>query len=151
MQLPAGDVSVALEELTRLFRRLAPPSELSLTAAATLDSLDRRGPARLTDLAVEQGVSQPAMTQLITRLQDAGLAARLPDPDDGRVVLVHITDAGRAQLANRRALRTERLSALLDRLTEAERHALTDALPAITALTRLAANAGRAHPERSTT
>ncbi|MPZ83776.1 MAG: MarR family transcriptional regulator [Actinophytocola sp.] len=151
MQLPAGDVSVALEELTRLFRRLAPLSGLSLTAAATLSSLDRRGPARLTELAVQEGVSQPAMTQLITRLQDAGLAGRLPDPDDGRVVRVHITDAGRAQLAHRRAVRTERLATLLDRLTAPEQEKLTAALPAITALTRLAAEPGRAEPERSTT
>jgi DNA-binding MarR family transcriptional regulator len=133
----AAEISVTFEELVRFYRRLSPATGLSATAAATLFSLDRRGPARLTELAVQEGVSQPAMTQLITRLQDAGLAERAPDPGDGRVVRVHITDAGRAKLRHRRAVRTTKLASLLDRLTVAEREALTAALPALTALTRL--------------
>jgi len=136
-------MSVAFEELLRLFRRLSPATGLSLTAAATLSNLERRGPARLTDLATQQGVSQPAMTQLVTRLQDAGLVVRAPDPDDGRVVLVHVTDAGRAELVDRREVRTSRLGALLDQLPADERAALYAALPAIESLTRLAAE-----PER---
>jgi len=140
MHVDAADVSVALEELLRLFRRMSPAGALSLTAAATLSSLDRRGPARLTELAVEQGVSQPAMTQLVTRLQDTGLARRAPDRDDGRVVRVHITEAGQAELTRRRDIRTARLEALLVRLTDGEQAALAAALPAIDALTRLAAD-----------
>jgi len=136
-------MSLAFEELLRLFRRLSPATGLSLTAAATLSNLERRGPARLTDLATQQGVSQPAMTQLVTRLQDAGLVVRAPDPDDGRVVLVHVTDAGRAELVDRREVRTSRLGALLDQLPADERAALYAALPAIESLTRLAAE-----PER---
>ena len=67
-----------------------------MTAAATLASLERLGPQRLTDLAAREGVTQPAMTQLITRLEEAGLARREASPDDGRVVLVAITErAGR--------------------------------------------------------
>ncbi|HEY7591571.1 MAG TPA: MarR family transcriptional regulator [Actinophytocola sp.] len=133
----AAEISVAFEELVRLYRRLNPAGGLSATAAATLSSLDRRGPARLTELAVQEGVSQPAMTQLITRLQDAGLARRSPDPADGRVVRVHITDAGRAELRHRRAVRTTRLATLLERLTEPDQEALSAALPAFAALTRL--------------
>ena len=136
-------MSLAFEELLRLFRRLSPATGLSLTAAATLSNLERRGPARLTDLATQQGVSQPAMTQLVTRLQDAGLVVRAPDPDDGRVVLVHVTDAGHAELVDRREVRTSRLGALLDQLPADERAALYAALPAIESLTRLAAE-----PER---
>lgn len=139
MDADAGELSAAFEELLRLFRRLSPATGLSLTAAATLSNLERRGPARLTDLATQQGVSQPAMTQLITRLQDAGLVERVPDPGDGRVVLVHVTDAGRAELTSRREVRTSRLAALLDRLTADERAALSSALPAIESLTRLTA------------
>jgi DNA-binding MarR family transcriptional regulator len=134
-----AELSVALEELVRFFRRLSPDTGLSLTAAATLASLDRNGPARLTELAAQQGVTQPAMTQLVTRLQDAGLAERRADPDDGRVVLVHITDAGRAELLRRRAVRTDRLGTLFDQLSAADRAALVAALPAIGALIYLAA------------
>lgn len=137
MHSAVPDLSVTFEELVRLFRRLSPDTALSLTAAATLSSLDRYGPARLTELAVQQGVTQPAMTQLVTRLQEAGLAERRPDPDDGRVVRVHVTDAGRLELGRRRRVRTERLGSLFDRLADDHQSALVDALPALNALSRL--------------
>src|SRR5262245_2508607 len=131
------ELSLAIEELVRFFRRLSPDTGLSLTAAATLSSLDRNGPARLTDLAVQQGVTQPAMTQLVTRLQEAGLAERRPDPEDGRVVLVHVTNAGREELSRRRAVRTDRLGSVFDRLTGDQQAALVAALPALDALPRV--------------
>lgn len=137
MHSAVPELSVALEELVRLFRRLSPDTGLSLTAAATLSSLDRNGPARLTELAVRQGVTQPAMTQLVTRLQDAAWAQRRPDPADGRVVRVHITDAGRAELARRRSIRTERLGALFDQLPAEQQAALVTAMPAIVTLTHM--------------
>ena len=130
----AAAVAAVLERLIGLFRSLSPASGLSLTAAATLATLERSGPARLTWLAVREGVTQPAMTQLVARLEDAGLAARAADPADGRVVQVRITADGRAMLAGRRAVRAERLAGLLERLSPAEREALAVALPAMDAL-----------------
>jgi DNA-binding MarR family transcriptional regulator len=134
----AAEVAAALERLTRLVRRLSPPAEYSLTAAATLATLERSGPCRLTDLAAREGVTQPAMTQLISRLQAAGLVGRAPDPHDGRVVLVHITDEGRTSLAHRRSGRAERLAGVLARLSSEEREALLAALPAMDSVARLA-------------
>jgi DNA-binding MarR family transcriptional regulator len=138
----AAGVAATLERLIGLFRSLSPASGLSLTAAATLATLERSGPSRLTWLATREGVTQPAMTQLIARLEDAGLVERAADPADGRVVQVRITDDGRAMLAGRRAVRAERLAGLLDRLSPDEREALAAALPAMDAL----ANAQRAEP-----
>ncbi|HEY0933410.1 MAG TPA: MarR family transcriptional regulator, partial [Trebonia sp.] len=103
MDTPTGTVTPAalaaglatdLERIVGLFRSLIPPNGLSMTAAATLASLERLGPQRLTVLAAREGVTQPAMTQLITRLEDSGLARREASPADGRVVLVAITEAG---------------------------------------------------------
>src|SRR5213078_281524 len=113
----ATGVTAALERLIGLFRSLSPPDGLSLTATATLATLERSGPRRLTALAVSEGVTQPAMTQLIARLQDAGLVRREADPADGRVVQVRVTDQGRDMLARRRAVRAERLAVILDRIS----------------------------------
>lgn len=129
----AADVAAGLERLVGLIRWLSPPG-LSLTTGATLATLDRSGPSRLTALAANEGVTQPAMTQLVGRLEVAGLAVRTADPGDGRVVRVQITDAGRELLARRRAARAARLSALLTRLSQADQDALAAALPAINAL-----------------
>jgi DNA-binding MarR family transcriptional regulator len=126
----AGD----LERVVRLFRSLIQPSDMSMTAAATLGTLERDGPSKLTTLAVREGVTQPAMTQLISRLQDAGLAQREADPADGRVVQVRITDEGKATLARRRARRAELLAGVLAQLSAEHRAALAAALPALDAL-----------------
>jgi len=130
----AAGIAAGMERLVRLFRSINTADGLSLTAAATLATLERSGPCRLTSLAAGEGVTQPAMTQLIARLQDAGLADRAADPHDGRVVQVGITDQGRALLARRRAARAERLALILDRLGPGELAALEAALPAIDAL-----------------
>jgi len=130
----AAGVAAVLERLIGLFRSLSPASGLSLTAAATLATLERSGPARLTWLATREGVTQPAMTQLVARLEDAGLVGRAADPADGRVVQVRITADGRAMLAGRRAVRAERLAGLLERLSPDEQEVLAAALPAMDAL-----------------
>ncbi|MGH3248921.1 MAG: MarR family winged helix-turn-helix transcriptional regulator, partial [Trebonia sp.] len=67
-------------------------------------------------------------------LEDAGLVRREASPEDGRVVLVVITDEGRTTLARRRAGRTERLSGILAQLGPDHRAALAAALPALDAL-----------------
>jgi DNA-binding MarR family transcriptional regulator len=130
----AAGVAAGVERLIGLFRSLSPPDGLSLTAAATLATLGRSGPRRLTALAVQEGVTQPAMTQLIARLQDSGLVCREADPADGRVVQVRLTDQGQDMLARRRAVRAERLAAILARISPEDQAALGAALPAIDAL-----------------
>jgi DNA-binding MarR family transcriptional regulator len=130
----AGGLAAGLERVVGLLRSLIQPNALSMTAAATLATLERGGPCRLTVLAVREGVTQPAMTQLISRLSEAGLVCREADPADGRVVQVAITDAGRATLARRRAVRAERLAGMLAQLSPEHRAALAAALPALDAL-----------------
>jgi DNA-binding MarR family transcriptional regulator len=142
----AAGVAAALERLLGLFRWLSPPTGLSLTAAATLATLERAGPCRLTMLADREAVTQPAMTQLVARLQEAGLVTRSADPTDGRVVQVRITGAGRAVLAERRAVRAGRLAGMLADLSAADRATLAAALPVMDTLVA----AQRAGPLAST-
>jgi DNA-binding MarR family transcriptional regulator len=96
------DLSVA--DLEALVLRLGSVTSfrdgLSRTAAATLSRLATSGAARLTDLAVAEGVSQPSMSSLIARLVDQGLARREPDPDDARAVRLSLTLAGTALVAS---------------------------------------------------
>jgi DNA-binding MarR family transcriptional regulator len=141
----AAGISAGVERLIGLVRSLSPADGLSLTAAATLANLERSGPRRLTGLAVQEGVTQPAMTQLIGRLQEAGLVRRETDPEDGRVVQVQLTEQGRNMLARRRAVRAERLAVILDRISAADRAALAAALPAIDALASAQRDATLSH------
>ena len=130
----AAALTTDLERIFGLFRSLSPASGLSITAAATLASIERLGPQRLTVLAAREGVTQPAMTQLISRLEESGLVRREASPEDGRVVLVVITDEGRAVLARRRSVRSDRMAAIIAQLDPEHRAALAIALPALDAL-----------------
>jgi len=132
----AGEVAAGLSRLLSLIRWLGAPG-MSLTSAATLNTLEQFGPCRLTVLAAREGVTQPAMTQMVSRLAEAGLVARCADPDDGRVVHVQLTDEGRDYVARRRAYRAERLSRLYSQLSKADQDALAAALPAMNALVSL--------------
>lgn len=133
----AGELGVALERVVALARVLNTANPMSRSASGTLATLARIGPTRLTALAAREGVTQPAMTQLVGRLQGSGLVTRETDPEDGRVVRVVITDAGRALIDARRAERTQKLAALLAQLTVEQRTALAAAIPALSALADL--------------
>jgi DNA-binding MarR family transcriptional regulator len=127
----------SFERLFALLRRLNPQQDLSLTAASTLRTLEACGPHRLSDLASAEGVTQPAMTQLVSRLERAGLAERRTDPADRRVVVVDIADAGRDLLRQRREARAGKLAALMAELGDADRTAIMAALPAFDRLADL--------------
>lgn len=126
-------------------RFLADRADLSASAAFTLNQVCREGPIRLTTLAAKEGVSQPSMTQLVQRLERAGLVSRLADPDDGRACLIAITDQGQALLNERKRMRRERLATLIATLTDEEQAALwLSSRVAFPLICQLAANAGGA-------
>ena len=140
MTMSAEDAAIAngFERLYEVLRRLTPRAELSLTAASTLWRLSHSGPQRLCDLNGPEGISQPAMTQLVTRLEREGLAKRGSDPADGRAVVVSVTDEGRAAVAHRQEGRAQALAGLLVGLSEEEYASIMAALPAIERLGELA-------------
>ena len=126
----------ALDEVTRFaIRQIATLREISFSAAATLSTLDSFGPCRLTELAGREGISQPSMTTMVSRLQRQGLVERQHDPSDGRIVLVAITGAGQDMLRRRRAGRVAFLSSLMGALDPAEQRALANAAPALRLMT----------------
>jgi DNA-binding MarR family transcriptional regulator len=110
---------------------------MSLTSAATLATLDRAGPRRITDLAVIEGVTQPAMTVLVRVMEESGLVERRGDPSDKRVTLVCLTEAGASYVRARRQAGVQAYAGLIDKLTDGEVEALVAALPALRRLAEL--------------
>lgn len=107
-----------------------------------LNRLVHEGPARLTTLACLEGISQPAMTQMIQRLERQGWVERSSDPDDGRAAVVTLADHGRAKLDERRDVRRGRLADLLETLSSEDEFSLSLAAQvALPILRRLNANA----------
>jgi DNA-binding MarR family transcriptional regulator len=133
MSLRLSEVStlaVGIDRLARWLTREAPRS-LSLSTLSALARLESEGPLRVSDLTEREALTQPGMTLLVKRLAEAGLAERVPDPTDRRAVLVRVTDAGRALLADRRDARARILRDRLVQLDEHDRDLLMAALPAI--------------------
>ncbi len=130
-------MAAVIGAFTRMNIRLPAVQRLSFTTLSVLHTLATSGPKRLSELTASEQVTQPAITQIVTKLEREGLVERRPDPSDGRAVLVHITEQGAAIVRGRRAERVARLTELADRLTPAERTAIQDALPALTRLVEL--------------
>jgi DNA-binding MarR family transcriptional regulator len=111
-------------------------SELSRTEVGLLNTLSE-GPRRITELAEFEGLAQPTMTSLVKALEQQGLVRRDRQADDGRVVLVHLTDRGAASLEDYRARVRELLGRHLAEIPDEQVEALvaaTDALAQLVAL-----------------
>jgi DNA-binding MarR family transcriptional regulator len=119
-----------LEDVVRWLREASPSDSVSMVAAAVLRRLSTEGPHRLTDLARKERTSQPGMTQLIGRLERAGLVRRSSAPGDGRGVVVEVTTAGRRTLDRDRQRHVAALNRLLDRLDDDDRAAVAAAATA---------------------
>ena len=59
---------------------------------------ENKGRLRLRDLVDKVLLSQPGLSRKVARMEEEGLVERLPDPTDGRGVLVKMTRSGRAAL-----------------------------------------------------
>jgi DNA-binding MarR family transcriptional regulator len=124
--LPAASLATRL--LLRQTRASVSRSEASLLAA--LDG----GPQRITALAAREGLAQPTMTLMVKRVQERGWVTRERDPDDGRVVLVSLTDDGRRALAE---VRADYRGALRDHMLAMTDEQVADLLTATQALSEL--------------
>jgi DNA-binding MarR family transcriptional regulator len=81
--------------LVRLLVRQVRSREISRTDMEVLSIL-REAPRRITELAELEGIAQPTMTLLVKRLEDRGWVSRDRVPEDGRVVLARLTEAGKS-------------------------------------------------------
>jgi len=125
----AADLLPRASQLTRLL--LSGGSRTLTRAEGGLLSTLAAGPRRITELAVSEVLAQPTVTQLVDRLQRRGLVERARDARDGRVVLVSITDAGRAALEGTREEYRVTLRAAAADLPDADLDALVAATRAL--------------------
>ena len=102
--------------LSRLFLRRTTVA-ITRTELGVVHALRER-PRRITELAANEGVTQPAITLLVNRLEGRGWVHRGADPRDGRAVVVTLTAAGEAMFdglrAEYRALLHEEMASLDD-------------------------------------
>ena len=133
--LGADAIAVDLRPvLLRLARELRKETEqLGITARqATLLWLVKQSPGlSLAELAAEEGISPPALSGHVDRLERAGLIERVRSSEDRRRVGLRLTDEGARLLKRVRARRTTWLTDRLGALEPAELEAIAHAIPAL--------------------
>ncbi|MDQ1043051.1 MarR family winged helix-turn-helix transcriptional regulator [Streptomyces sp. V4I2] len=119
---PTGDdaaVETIHRELTSFARRARASAgrmhpELSLVSYTLLGHLEESGGCRATDLAAHYALDKSTVSRQVAALERAGLVERRQDPEDHRVQVLDLTDAGLRILAqvtvSRRAVFRERLA-----------------------------------------
>jgi len=123
--------------LLRLARELRNETEqLGVTARqATLLGLVKQSPGlSLAELAAEEGISAPALSGHVDRLERAGLLERIRSTEDRRRVGLRLTEEGASVLRRIRARRTTWLAERLRELDDAQLAAIKRALPALRTL-----------------
>jgi DNA-binding MarR family transcriptional regulator len=129
--------------------------ELSRTELGLLNTLST-GPRRITELAEMEGLAQPTMTSLVKQLEQHGMVRRERQADDGRVVLVRLTDDGAVVLEDYRTRVRELLGSYLAEIPDGEVESLaaaTEALARLVALLQQQRTAGArsaGNPQRGT-
>lgn len=93
MQDPIGNcvgfrLAAAHRRLDRLFNKMYEPIGLSHAHAQILISLFERGPARMTDIAADTGLSHSTVSRLTKELSRHRYLRREKDPTDGRAQLL---------------------------------------------------------------
>jgi DNA-binding MarR family transcriptional regulator len=98
--------------LLRRARRTDPLTGVSPAQLSALSAL-MSGPKTLGELAAAEQVRPPTMSRLVSEMQRAGIARKVTDRDDARVIRVHATPKGLRALTRGRAMRIEAIERLL--------------------------------------
>jgi DNA-binding MarR family transcriptional regulator len=126
----AADLLASISVLVRRVRQLPAPGELTMPERQALSSLEHAGPTTSSQLARERQITAQAMGATLSALQARGLVERYPDPQDGRRVLLAVTEAGSRALKDRRNARAELIAqAMTGMFTPAELEQLAAAAP----------------------
>jgi DNA-binding MarR family transcriptional regulator len=102
-------------------------SDLTPTQLSVLGSIRILGSSTPSAIAAHERVQPPSITRTLTCLADEGMIVRSPHPDDGRQVLISVSEQGEAVLSAESDRRDLWLSAGLAELTAAERATLKEA------------------------
>lgn len=119
---------------TRLDAQMRKDSGLSLVEYHSLSQIDMAPDRtlRLSEMAAVTNMTLSHLSRVVSRLEDAGLLRREPDPDDGRYTLAILTDAGHDRVVAAAPGHVEAVRKyVFDGLSEEQKASLGDAVGSI--------------------
>lgn len=132
-----GDLRIAVGRIARRLRQAHQAGDLTFSEVSVLSRLDRDGSASPGALAEMDGVRPQAMTATVGALERRGLVTRSADAQDGRRVLISVTQEGIQVLTDIRRASTVRLAGGLGQFTPQELERLEQAVPLLERLAGL--------------
>ncbi len=130
----ANQLHSAAIHLLRRARVVDRQAGLTAERLSLLSVLSYAGPRTIGQLADGELVSRPAISRIVSALEDAGLARRKKTASDRRLVLVHATAKGRTLMEAARKRRLETIAAELAGLEGSALSALERAGPVLESL-----------------
>jgi DNA-binding MarR family transcriptional regulator len=109
----AGALRVAVGLVVRKMKQSSVEGELTVPESSALSRLERGGPATSSDLARLERISPQSMGVTVAALLDRALIERSRDPEDGRRIVLSITEAGLRMVHDKRGARTEQIATAL--------------------------------------
>jgi DNA-binding MarR family transcriptional regulator len=121
------DFRLANGRLARRVRQEQADNELTSGQFSALGAVFRLGPMTLSALSEEERVTPPSMNRTVNALVEAGLVDRAGSVEDGRKVVLTVTDTGHALVRETRKRRDDWIAQRILRLTPEQRQVLAAA------------------------
>lgn len=83
------------QAVARMYNEEASKFEGSMAIGFALLSIDKEDGTPSTSISARMGMEATSLTRTLRTLEEKGLIIRQKNPDDGRGVLVHLTDLGK--------------------------------------------------------
>ncbi|MCU1404840.1 MAG: MarR family transcriptional regulator [Glaciihabitans sp.] len=132
-----SDLRVTIQRLARRLRSEKADDRISDTQFSVLCVLAREGAMGLGDLSAHERVTPPSMNRTVNALVEAGYASRSGSPDDGRKIVLDVTEGGHTVIAETRRRRDAWFSLRLADLAPEQRATLAAAAPILKELAEL--------------
>lgn len=83
------------QAVARMYNEEAAKYDASMALGFALLSIDKEGGTPSTTLGPKMGMEATSLTRTLKTLEEKGLVIRKKNPDDGRGVLIYLTDFGK--------------------------------------------------------
>lgn len=133
------DVESVAQAVIKLARRLRQERQtgLSPTGISVLGTVRRLERSEPSVIAAYERVSQPSITRVLKQLGEEGYLVREPSPEDGRKVIISLSEEGARILAQERERRNVWLAKAMSELTTEEQDDLRRGIAVIEHLATL--------------
>ncbi|HSA53704.1 MAG TPA: MarR family transcriptional regulator [Yinghuangia sp.] len=137
-QVHQDEVYDRLQHQVALFARRAEQTRLAAVgglrytmdraAYLLLGRLEAEGPMGVKALAQAMSIDSSTVTRQVTPLVEQGYVDRVPNPDDGRAVLLRLSEMGRERLHQVRSARIELMAEMVGDWSADDRERFADLL-----------------------